>query len=464
MFSFSIIASSFLVYVIATWHYFLKYSKSPFRFVKALFAGFFSGQILIRLFTHETIKIVEGGILPFSPITGFFLLSLVAMIMIPLVVLLYQKIYGIHTYVEALVVLCSLTTVGSFVDAIGGDDVIIVNAAMLIFSGLCYFYKHKDFEQLIINLGNSNNVNTMSVSIWMYVLTVATLIYNSGSFIYISAFKPELMDRVLIVVHVCAVAGICAYFFSVKQLIRGVNTTVENEQLNRAIHDADKMLLEGKQKMLDSQESVIAAFAEILENKSGESGGHVKRVALYSEILARKLGLPDDEVHIIKIASMMHDVGKILVPNEILEKKGRFTYEEREAMKLHVAYGDKILSNAQGEIMFAARNIAKEHHERWDGKGYLYGLSKNEISLEAQIVSVADVFDALTSKRCYKDAWDIESSYKEIVDGSGTQFSPDVVEAFKQGFEEFKIVMRDNPEAADNDTVLLSVLRNNKAS
>ena len=464
MFSFSIIASSFLVYIIATWHYFLKYSKSPFRFVKVLFAGFFSGQILIRLFTAGTIKIVESGMLPFSPIAGFFFLTILAMIIIPLVVLLYQKIFGIRTYVEALLVLCSLTTVGSFVDAIGGDDVIIVNLAMLTFSGLCYLYKHKDFEQLIINLGNNKNVNTVSVSVWMYVLTVATLLYNSGSFIYISAFKPELMDRVLIVVHVCAVAGICAYFFSVKQLIRGVNTTVENEQLNRAIHDADKMLLEGKQKMLDSQESVIAAFAEILENKSGESGGHVKRVALYSEIIAKKLGLPDDEVHIIKIASMMHDVGKILVPNEILEKKGRFTYEEREAMKLHVAYGDKILSNAQGEIMFAARNIAKEHHERWDGKGYLYGLAENEISLEAQIVSVADVFDALTSKRCYKDAWDVKSSYKEIVDGSGTQFSPDVVEAFKQGFEEFKIVMRDNPESAANDTVLLKVLRNNKAS
>ena len=464
MFSLSIIAASFLVYVIATWHYFLKYSKSPFRFIKVLFAGFFSGQILTRLFTYGTIKVVESGMIPFSPIAGFFFLTILAMIMIPLIVLLYQRIYGIHTYVEALLVLCSLTTVGSFVDAIGGEDIIVVNAASLIFSGLCYLYKHKDFEQLIINLGNENNVNTMSTSIWMYVITIATLLYNSGSFIYISAFRPELRDRVLVVVHVCAVAGICAYFFSVKQLIKGVNTSVENELLNKAIHDADTMLLSGKQKMLDSQESVIAAFAEILENKSGESGGHVKRVALYSEILAKKLGLPDDEVHIIKIASMMHDVGKILVPNEILEKKGRFTYEEREAMKLHVAYGDKILSNAQGEIMFAARNIAKEHHERWDGKGYLYGLSKNEISLEAQIVAVADVFDALTSKRCYKDAWDIKTSYKEIVDGAGTQFSPEVVEAFKDGFEDFKVVMRDNPESAENDTVLLKVLRNNKAS
>ncbi|SKB69292.1 HD domain-containing protein [Lachnospiraceae bacterium] len=464
MFNVFSVGASFLVYVLSTWHYYFKNRKTPLRYLMALLAGLFSGQLLIKFFSHSIVGLLNNAGIQYSSMAIFFTLVVAGMVAIPVFVLLFQKIFGISTYVETMILLGSLTALGNFADTVSYGNIILMNICMFTISVLSYIYTHKDFEKLIENLRNGEKVNGLSATILMYVLTVTTLLYSLVFSVYGNIFFARSDFGISAAVVTCSIAGICTYFFSVRQLIRILNGSIENDRLNHEIHEADTRLIKGKQKMLDSQESVIAAFADILENKSGESGGHVKRVALYSEILAEEMGLSEEKVHIIKIASMMHDVGKILVPNEILEKKGRFTYEEREAMKLHVDYGDRILGGAKGEIMTAARNIAKEHHERWDGKGYLYGLSKDEISIEAQIVSVADVFDALTSKRCYKDAWDIKSSYREIVDGSGTQFSPAVVEAFKKGFDRFREVMISNPDAQGDTEAVFKALNNTIAS
>ncbi len=186
------------------------------------------------------------------------------------------------------------------------------------------------------------------------------------------------------------------------------------------------------------QDSISENFAIILSNKSGESGNHVKRVSEYSAILASELGFSKDEIHDIRIASMLHDVGKIMVDESILHKPGRFTDEEYKIMQMHVVYGGQLLKGVPGNIMQLGAIIAEYHHERYDGNGYVKGLKGEEIPKEAQITSVADVFDALVSKRCYKGAWSIEDAYNEIVSQSGKQFGPDVVEAFKRRFEDFK--------------------------
>ena len=191
-------------------------------------------------------------------------------------------------------------------------------------------------------------------------------------------------------------------------------------------------------KLQSSQENIIIKLTEISEAKSGETGQHVRRVAEYSKLLAKTMGLSEAEVENIKIAAMMHDLGKLLISYEIIEKKGELTNEEYEIMKMHAKYGWDILANSEGEIIEMARIIALEHHERWDGKGYPQGLMKNEISLYAQIVSVADVFDALTSERAYKKAWDVETAKKEIIQQRGEQFSPTVVDAFVSCFDEIK--------------------------
>ena len=195
---------------------------------------------------------------------------------------------------------------------------------------------------------------------------------------------------------------------------------------------------ESLQELIDQQDSISENFATILSNKSGESGNHVKRVSEYSALLARELGFNENEVHDIRIASMLHDVGKIMIDESILHKPGKFTDEEYALMQKHVDFGGQLLKGVPGNIMQLGAIIAENHHERWDGNGYTHHKKGDEIPVEAQITSVADVFDALVSKRCYKGAWTIEDAYNEIVSQSGKQFSPRAVEAFQKCFEEFK--------------------------
>ncbi len=183
------------------------------------------------------------------------------------------------------------------------------------------------------------------------------------------------------------------------------------------------------------QEEMIVSFAEITENKSGQTGKHVKRVSEYSRILAEQLGLDPQRVEAIRVASMMHDIGKLMIPPEILEKPGRLTDSEYATIKTHTAFGDELLKNVEGEELALSRTIAHEHHERVDGKGYPAHLSGDQISLEGRIVAVADVYDALTSRRSYKEPWTEEDATAEILRGRGTQFDEKVVDAFVQAHD-----------------------------
>ena len=205
------------------------------------------------------------------------------------------------------------------------------------------------------------------------------------------------------------------------------------------------------QDMIDTQDNISESFAEILESKSGQSGHHVKRVAEYSAILATELGYSPQEVHDISIASMLHDVGKIMIPNSILDKPGKLTEEEFAIMKQHVVYGEAILKDVKGTIMQMASTIASCHHERWDGKGYVKGLKGDEIPAIAQLVSVADVFDALVSLRSYKPPWSFENAKEEIIRCSGTQFSPRIVEAFKKTYDQLVEVAKKYPDGHQID-------------
>ena len=198
-------------------------------------------------------------------------------------------------------------------------------------------------------------------------------------------------------------------------------------------------ILELSRESQESQEQVTLAFAEITEAKSGQTGQHVKRVSEYTRVIAEAMGMDYKTVNLMRVASMMHDVGKLLIPPEILEKPGRLTDEEFEIMKNHVVIGESLLHNAPGEIMSMARVIAQQHHEWINGKGYL-GMTGDEIELPAKICAVADVYDALTSARSYKKAWTAEEAYNIITEESGTHFDPEVVEAFKEHFEEIKEV------------------------
>ena len=187
--------------------------------------------------------------------------------------------------------------------------------------------------------------------------------------------------------------------------------------------------------IIDTQKEMIERLGELAESRSKETANHVKRVSKISELLAQACQLGEEEVKYLAMASPMHDIGKIATPDSILLKKGKLTPDEFEIMKEHAQIGWEILKVSKREILKVAAIVAHEHHERWDGKGYPRGLKKEEIHIYGRITAIADVYDALSQKRCYKDAWSREEVFKFLKEGKGKQFDPRIIDLFFQNFE-----------------------------
>jgi HD-GYP domain-containing protein (c-di-GMP phosphodiesterase class II) len=171
----------------------------------------------------------------------------------------------------------------------------------------------------------------------------------------------------------------------------------------------------------------LAIAAEYRDDNSPE---HTQRVAALAARMARQVGQDGRTVGLIRQAAPLHDLGKIAIPDSILLKPGRLEPEEFEVVKTHAVLGARVLADSDSEVLGTAEEIARSHHERWDGEGYPDGLAGPEIPLSARLVGVADVFDVLVHERPYKDAWTVEDAAAEIRSGAGSQFDPSVVEAF----------------------------------
>lgn len=197
--------------------------------------------------------------------------------------------------------------------------------------------------------------------------------------------------------------------------------TVELREANDQLYAANARLFEAN---LDA----IYMLAEASEAKDDDTGRHVRRIQNYTKLLAAEIGLPRAEAEILGYASVLHDVGKIHVPDQILKKPGPLTPAERAEMQRHTVIGEGIISDR--EFFAPARRVARSHHENWDGSGYPDGLSAASIPLEARVVHLADVYDALTSPRVYKAAWSGYDAAKVIEESAGGMFDPDVVRAF----------------------------------
>jgi PAS domain S-box-containing protein len=185
------------------------------------------------------------------------------------------------------------------------------------------------------------------------------------------------------------------------------------------------------------QKEIIFTMGSIGESRSEETGEHVKRVAEYSKLLALRYGLSEDEAEMIKQASPMHDIGKVAIADSILKKPGKLNDQERDIMNTHASLGYKMLSGSQRPLLKTAAIIAYEHHEKYDGSGYPRGLKGDEIHIYGRITALADVFDALGSKRCYKDAWENEAIFEFIYNEKGKHFDPELVEIFFEHLHEF---------------------------
>lgn len=187
----------------------------------------------------------------------------------------------------------------------------------------------------------------------------------------------------------------------------------------------------------DTQREVIYKMGEIVETRSEETGNHVKVVAEYSKLLAIKYGLSQSEAELLKHASPMHDIGKVGIPDSLLNKPSKLTCEEFEIMKTHTTVGYKILKTSNRPILKASAIVAYEHHEKWDGSGYPRGLSGHDIHIYGRITALADVFDALGSERIYKKAWKLNDILEYFKEEKGKHFDPELVDIFFNNLDEF---------------------------
>ena len=202
-------------------------------------------------------------------------------------------------------------------------------------------------------------------------------------------------------------------------------------------------------KLKETHAKVIMKLSSAAEFKDNETHAHTKRVGLYSALIARKLELPDPEIELIRLTAPMHDVGKIGIPDAILRKPGKLDDTELSTMRTHCDIGYDILHDPENDLLQTAALVAKEHHERYDGNGYPEGLSQEGISVYGRIAAIADVFDALTTRRPYKEPWPFEDAVEYLRSERGKHFDPAMIDLFMESLEEVREIYRSyqDPEA-----------------
>lgn len=198
--------------------------------------------------------------------------------------------------------------------------------------------------------------------------------------------------------------------------------------------------------LAEAQLKLIECLGKAAEFRDNETGMHVIRMSRASHLLAKTMGLPSEDCELILHASPMHDIGKIAIPDDVLLKPSQLKGDEWTKMKTHAEIGAEILESYDSELMQLAAVIARTHHERWDGSGYPAGLKREEIPLCTRIVSVCDVFDALTSTRPYKEAWPTEKAVNYLFSESGKHFDPYVVMSFSHIVDDIVALRKEHPD------------------
>jgi len=197
----------------------------------------------------------------------------------------------------------------------------------------------------------------------------------------------------------------------------------------------------------NTQKELLHILGEAIDTRSNESGAHVHRVALICELLARKLGLSDAFINAIRLTAPLHDLGKIAIPENILHKPDKLDDQEWVVMKTHADIGYELLSKSKTSVPKLGARLAHSHHENWDGSGYPDGLAGEEIPLEARIMAVADVFDALGSDRCYKNKWNNTEIKTYLIEQKEIKFEARIVDVFIDSYDEFIQIRVDNPDS-----------------
>lgn len=262
-----------------------------------------------------------------------------------------------------------------------------------------------------------------------------------------SDFIRKPLDEYLVKRRVKNMADLCSYKRSLEKEVKSQTETLRKQ---------NKLLQLQAEKIKESNTKIIDILGNVVEQRNLESGEHIKRVKEFTRILALEVmkeypeyGLTDEKVELIASASALHDVGKIAIPDNILLKPGKLTDDEYEYMKSHAARGAEIIQSIEGawdkDYGTVCYEICRHHHERWDGRGYPDALKGEDIPLSAQIVSIADVYDALVSERVYKEAYSPEQAFHMIISGECGVFNPRLLECFRRVKKEFEQVASAKP-------------------
>ena len=294
---------------------------------------------------------------------------------------------------------------------------------------------------ILLIIGRYNDYNIIDSQVTLEVFYIGLLMIISAVILAISFGKILKEDTKIIIGNI-------------KNIENGEyeNTSIINRpdelgEISYAMKNMSSSIKDGineieslSDEIINTQKEIIYTMGEIAETRSKETGNHVKRVAEYSKLLALKLGISSDEAEMLKLASPMHDIGKVGIPDNILNKPGKLTPEEFEIMKTHAQLGFDMLKHSSKAILQIAAIVSNEHHEKYNGKGYPRGLKGEDIHIFARITAVADVFDALGSDRIYKKAWEDEKIFELFNSEKGEHFDPKVIEAFFHSLDEIKTI------------------------
>ena len=292
---------------------------------------------------------------------------------------------------------------------------------------------------ILLIIGRYNDYNIIDSQVTLEVFYIGLLMIISAVILAISFGKILKEDTKIIIGNI-------------KNIENGEyeNTSIINrpdelgeisyamKNMSSSIKDGIHQIESLSDEIINTQKEIIYTMGEIAETRSKETGNHVKRVAEYSKLIALKLGLDEQEAEMLKLASPMHDIGKVGIPDNILNKPGKLTPEEFEIMKTHAQLGYEMLKHSSKPILQAAAIVSKEHHEKYNGNGYPKGLKGEEIHIFARITAVADVFDALGSDRIYKKAWEDKKIFELFNNEKGEHFDPKIIDIFFENLEEIK--------------------------
>lgn len=269
----------------------------------------------------------------------------------------------------------------------------------------------------ILDVINQNKVYSSEIQ-----KEIADLTSNFINFTYIS-----ILFLLLLIICLIVVLGYKVY----------KNVGLSVDEIEAKVKDGLNEITKLNEEIENTQKEVVFTMGAIGESRSKETGNHVKRVAEYSKLLAIYYGLDKKEAEMLKQASPMHDIGKVAIPDAILNKPGRFDETEREIMNTHAKLGYEMLKHSNRPLLKMAAIVANEHHEKWDGSGYPNGLKAENIHIYGRITALADVFDALGSDRVYKKAWDDEKIFNLFKEERAKHFDPKLVDIFFEHLDEF---------------------------